>query len=372
MITTTESVTLDRADLSRALKTAGKATPKNPVMPILACVRLLTENGELAVTGASEEMYATERVPCEGEVAACLPLADLARAVAAVKDEEVRLSCDGDLLTLRWGKRGKTTFPVYALEDYPKLTTPDDAVRIALPSALLQGHLPLLAGAVSTDALRPAMGGVLLEDGVLVATNGHVLAAVQTGSLDPFPKALEGDFQPFTLPPNALATALQGTEENVVIEKGREGYARITNGDVTVGVRIIGDPFPNWRAVLPLENDKTLTVDREALLGAVQRASLAASSFTHQAKLTITPSSVTVSAEDIERRRDFEEKVPCEWDGPTVFAIGFNSQYLSFILSGVPGETAEMKFSSPNRAVLFAAGNVRALVMPVVLSNTYA
>ena len=155
-----------------------------------------------------------------------------------------------------------------------------------------------------------------------------------------------------------------------------EGYAGFTCGTTKVLSRLIDESYPNYEAVIPVENDKTLTVNRDSLLAAAKRVALYSSSLTHQIRLGLKPGVVEISAEDIERASEARESVMCEYDGAEM-EIGFNSQYLVEVLTNLGVDEVKFEFSTPNRAGVVMPSdqldgeNVLMLIMPVML-NTYA
>jgi DNA polymerase-3 subunit beta len=155
-----------------------------------------------------------------------------------------------------------------------------------------------------------------------------------------------------------------------------DGHVGFDFGDARVLARLIDETYPNYEAVIPNENDRFLTIDRELMLNAVKRVGLYSSSMTNQIRLAITENHVTISAEDIERSSEAEEKVPCSYESEEM-TIGFNSEYLTEVLSNVQSDKVVFKLSSPNRAGIVVPEEqaddeeILMLIMPVML-NTYA
>jgi DNA polymerase-3 subunit beta len=97
---------------------------------------------------------------------------------------------------------------------------------------------------------------------------------------------------------------------------------------------------------------------------------------TNQIRLAIQSDRVNISAEDIERSSEAEEVVPCDYDAEDM-TIGFNSNYLTEVLSNMDADEVIFKLSSPNRAGIVLPQEqedneeILMLIMPVML-NTYA
>jgi DNA polymerase-3 subunit beta len=81
----------------------------------------------------------------------------------------------------------------------------------------------------------------------------------------------------------------------------------------------------------------------------------------------------------VERSSEAEETIHCDYDSEDM-EIGFNSEYLTEVLSNVDCEEVVFELSSPNRAGIVLpressddapAEDILMLIMPVML-NTYA
>jgi len=155
-----------------------------------------------------------------------------------------------------------------------------------------------------------------------------------------------------------------------------EGHVSFEFGNSRVLARLIDESYPNYQAVIPKENEKRLTINREDMLNAVKRVGLYSSSMTNQIRLEVAADAVTISAEDVERSSEAEEVIPCDFDSDDM-QIGFNSEYLTEVLSNVASEEVVFELSSPNRAGIVVPidqeddEEILMLIMPVML-KTYA
>jgi DNA polymerase-3 subunit beta len=258
--------------------------------------------------------------------------------------------------------------------DYPALPDLSETTRIDMPGALLRRAIQKTGFAVSRDALRPAMMGIFFqigaEGGRAVATDGHRLVKLTVDNM------VSADPLQFVVPEKAMNLAAKvATDEPCAITVDG-GYVAFDFGRSRVLARLIDEAYPNYQAVIPVDNEKRLTVDRVAMLAAVKRVALYSSSMTNQIRLSISADSVSVSAEDIERASEASETVACELEGDDL-VIGFNAVYLTEVLSNIDAEEVLFEFSSPNRAGVVTpleqkeGESIMMLIMPVML-NTYA
>ncbi len=377
--------TVSSADLQKALTAANGAVPSKSTLPILECVLFEKEGDRLRLAATDLEVSIIQRLgvqfgtngAAEAEGAAeriAVPAKRLLDTLRALPDLPITFASDAEFQVELTTDQGRYKMVGFDGADYPALPALDDAREIETDGGLVKRAISKTSFAVSRDALRPAMMGIYFqvrpEHTRVVATDGHRLVKLV---LDAVTAAEPLDF---VVPEKALnLTGRVATDTPCTVRVGG-GYVGFDFGDVKVMGRMIDEPYPNYEAVIPVENDKRLMVSSDALLAAVRRVALYSSSMTHQIRLKLEPNKLTISAEDIERASEAKETVLCEYDGPEL-EIGFNSVYLTEVLSNVGADDVVFEFSSPNRAgVVIPAEqpegeDMLMLIMPVML-NTYA
>ena len=87
--------------------------------------------------------------------------------------------------------------------------------------------------------------------------------------------------------------------------------------------RIIDERYPNYESVIPLENDKQLTVNRPALIAAVQRCSIFSNAITNQIRFSVAKEELRVSAEDMDIGGEAREIVRGAFSVDEDLEIGF-------------------------------------------------
>jgi DNA polymerase-3 subunit beta len=351
-------------------------------MPILECVLFEREGDALRLLASDLDISISQRllVPFEsngsgGRDRVAVPARRLLDTLRALPDVPVTFASDGEFGVELTTDQGRYKMVGFDGADFPALPSLDDARALETDGGVVRRAFSQTAFAVSRDALRPAMMGVFFQmapdGGRVVATDGHRLVRLQLESLGTDP-AIE-----FVVPEKALSLAAKAApEEGPCTLRIGSGHAEFDFGDVRVLGRLIDEPYPNYQAVIPLENERHLTVSREAMLRAVRRVALYSSSMTHQVRLSLAEGQVVISAEDIERNSEARETVMCEYDSEPM-EIGFNAVYLSEVLDNARAEDVLFEFSSPNRAGVVRPASqtdgedVLMLIMPVML-NSYA
>jgi DNA polymerase-3 subunit beta len=379
--------TVSSADLQRALTAVNGAVPSKSTLPILECVLFEKEDGgpsgsirlaatdlEVSIVQRLDVQFESNGAPADAAERIAVPAKRLLDTLRALPDLPITVTSDAEFQVELTTDQGRYKMVGYDGADYPALPSLDGEREIATPAGLVKQAISKTGFAVSKDALRPAMMGIYFqvrpEHSRVVATDGHRLVKLVLDGL-----TAEEPLD-FVVPEKALGlTAKVAGDEPCTIRVGG-GYVGFDFGDANVMGRMIDEQYPNYEAVIPVENDKRLSVSRDALLNAVRRVALYSSSMTHQIRLKMEPNQLSISAEDIERASEAKERVLCEYEGPEM-EIGFNSVYLTEVLSNVGGEDVVFEFSSPNRAGVVTPAeqadgeDMLMLIMPVML-NTYA
>ena len=112
-------------------------------------------------------------------------------------------------------------------------------------------------------------------------------------------------------------------------------------------------------------------------MGALKRVSVFSNKATHQIRLKINGSQLSISAEDLDFANEANERLTCTYVGEDI-EIGFNSKFLLDMLNNIEGDELQVEMSAPNRAGIIsptkkdnAAEDVLMLVMPVMLNNYF-
>ncbi len=223
--------------------------------------------------------------------------------------------------------------------------------------------------AASTDAMRPAMMGVLFEiykdELRAVSTDGHRLVRVI--------KPLESnatDKVKAIVPARVLSIvqkSLSSDDEVEVSISTKESKVKFVIGATKIVAGLIAENYPNYEAVIPLENDKQMIINRTNMLGSVKR--VARFSSRGDVRFQIEPKEIRISAENADEGSAAEETLPCEFKSENLL-IGFNAKFIEDALSHIESEEVKFELSTPTRATIIKPhgdekNNLLMLVMPV-------
>jgi DNA polymerase-3 subunit beta len=260
-------------------------------------------------------------------------------------------------------------------EEFPKLPVIDKPNTIEMPSDVLAEAINHTLFATGNDELRPVMTGVYCQFGkegsIFVATDAHRLVRYRRTDIR---SAKETSFIMPKKPLGLLKSSLPTTNTQVKIDYN-EANAFFTFENTSLICRLIDGRYPNYEAVIPLDNPNKMEIDRLSFQNAIRRVSIFSNKTTHQVKFRIAGSQVDISAEDVDFGNDANERLNCSYDGKDI-EIAFNARFIQDMLNNINSEHVLMELSLPNRAGLLSPPKTEAdpsadllmLVMPVMVN----
>jgi len=246
-------------------------------------------------------------------------------------------------------------------------------MSIGLQPSELQDVIHKTLFACSVDGMRPAMMGVLFEFEAnimtAVATDGHRLVRCRKTTTSEI-----SDKQKIVVPARALSIIqrlLQNEEVSMSVDAERRNI-RFQSENVELESALIVEPYPNYEAVIPVENDKQLLTERMQILDSVKRVGKFSS--IGDIKVVINGTTLKIMAENSSEGESAQEEFPCAFTGEEI-TIGFNSRFVEAALAHIETDEVNIELSSPTTAVIFKPkkeenqGELIILVMPVRINN---
>jgi DNA polymerase-3 subunit beta len=259
--------------------------------------------------------------------------------------------------------------------EFPKAVELENPSTTVVTGDILATAISKTIFAAGNDDLRPVMSGVFFQfstEGLtFVATDAHKLVRYKREDV----KASQvAEFIMPKKPLNLLKGILAASEDEVRIEYN-DSNAKFIFGNSELICRLIDGKYPNYEAVIPKENPNKLTIDRTQFLNSVRRVSIFSNKTTHQIRLKIAGAELNISAEDIDYSNKAEERLTCDYQGDDM-QIGFNSRFLTEMLSNLNADDVQLEMSMPNRAGILTpvdgldeGEQITMLVMPVMLNS---
>lgn len=364
------------SELLKRLQIASGVIGSNPVLPILEDFLFTISNNKLQIAATDLETSITTEIEVmadkDGSVA--VPAKILLETLKALPQQPITFSVNDE----NFGIEITSAYGKYKLAgengaDFPKIPEPESVDTLTISADALTQGISKTLFAASHDELRPAMTGIYFQVDfsklILVATDAHKLvkytfhevnSEVSTSFIVP-KKAL-----------NLLKSALSDVGE--VTLSFNTGNAFFSFGDTQLVCRLIDARYPDYNAVIPVDNPNVLSISRADFQSSLKRIAIYANKTTNQVILNINDGSLTISAQDLDFSNEATEQLTCSYEGNPV-TIGFNAKFLVEMLGVLESEEVKIELSTPNRAgILLPAEETEGeeilmLVMPVMLSN---
>ncbi len=361
---------LQREVLLKPLAQVVNVVERRQTLPVLANLLVQVQDGRLSLTGTDLEVEMVARVAVEdaqdGETT--IPARKLFDIVRALPDgSKVVVSQNGEKITVQAG-RSRFTLASLSANDFPSIDEVEATERVTVPEASLKELIDRTAFAMAQQDVRYYLNGLLfdLRDQVLrcVATDGHRLALCEA--------ALDGSGakRQIIVPRKGvqeLQRLLEGGERTLELELGRS-HLRVKRDDVTFTSKLIDGKFPDYEAVIPIGADRIVSVDREVLRAALQRAAILSNEKYRGVRVEVSPGQLKISAHNPEQE-EAQEDVEADTKVDDL-AIGFNVNYLLDALTSLRDEHVVLQLRDANSSALVrGADNERSrhVVMPLRL-----
>ena len=203
--------------------------------------------------------------------------------------------------------------------------------------------------AVSDDETRYFMNGVYLEktdDKInMVATDGRRLAFVGK----PAGKSIK-DFSGIIIPPKILNTIYKRSgDEGMISISVQEKMIFINFASYQFSSVLIEGMFPNYKKVIPENQEFSLLIKRSEILDALRRVSLMVEKKSHRIFLGISSGKMSVSSEESEIG-SVEDEIPCKYDGEDI-TIALNYRYLEEPFKVMTEDDIKICFSGATKAI---------------------
>ncbi len=367
------------SNLHKHLQVISGVLGSNNTLPILDNFLFEISPGMLSVSASDLETTMNTRleVKSEEEAAIAVPARLLMDYLKNLPDQPLTFTMDAEAMGIEiTNSFGKSKMAAFAADEFPKNPVLEEPSSITIPSELLSTAIHKTIFASGNDDLRPVMSGIYCEmgsDGIrFVGTDAHKLVRYSRTDLS---SPQNGSFIFSKKPLQLIKSTLAAIDSDVHIEFDSKNV-KLSFEDYVVIARLIDGKYPNYEAVIPKDNPNKMLVSRVSLLGSIKRVSIFSNKTTHQVRLRISGSELSLSAEDLDFSNEANERLTCSYEGDDM-EIGFNSRFLIEMLSNLDTEDIQLSLSAPNRAGIITpveadadgSEDVLMLIMPVMLNS---
>lgn len=365
--------TVRKFDLLQELTLIQGVVERKTTIPILANVLVRASGTDLGILATDLDIGLKSVCPIKLTTAGTmtLPAKRLYEIVRALPDKEIKFKRgDANWVTVTCGT---SRFRIAGLpqEDFPAIAEPK-ATLVKIAPEVLSKLITRTVFAISTEDSKYTLSGALMviKPGsiTMVATDGHRLAHIEKSeSFEDVSEEIR-----VLVPKKAMVELVKMISESTDGEKiafsRDENHLFFDLGKRLLVARMLTGQFPNFEAVLPRNNDRIFSVDREEMTAAIRRVAILSDERSRTVRMSVAKGilEVTASHSDL---GEAHETMEVDYHKEEI-QIGFNHQYLLDFLTTADEAQISFEFKDSESAAQLrtASGtdyNYRYVVMPM-------
>src|SRR6202045_4538116 len=289
----TMEITGSKAELLRELTATQGVVERKTTIPILSNYLFEAAGDRLSLTATDLDL--SLRTSCSAKVkkegACTIPARKLHDYVKLLPDADISIKLlDNHWVSIRCG-RSNTKMVGMAKSNFPSLPVFPTAGVVKIPGQVLRSLIARTGFAISSEESRYTLNGALMllkpESITMVATDGHRLAHCERSG-EKF-EGVSGEMK--TLVPkkamDELKSLLDSTDADFVEFAKDDSTLFFRIGSRLLTSRQLTGQFPNYEAVLPKDNSKSITLHGEDFSAAISRVAQFADERSHAVRLKL-------------------------------------------------------------------------------------
>jgi len=352
--TTTMEITVSKFELLRELTATQGVVERKTTIPILSNYLFEAGGDKLSLTATDLDLSlrtsCTAKVKKEGSCT--IPARKLHDYVKLLPDADITIKLlENHWVSIRCG-RSNTKMVGMARSNFPSLPMFPTAGVMKIPAQVLRSMIAKTGFAIASEESRYTLNGALMvlkpESITMVATDGHRLSHIERSGTK-F-EGVSGEMK--TLVPkkamDELKSLLDSTDAEEIEFAKDESTLYFRIGTRLLTSRQLTGQFPNFEAVLPKDNNKSITVHGDELAAAISRVAQFADERSRAVKMRLEKGELKLSASSSETGES-EDSIEIDYNGETM-AIGFNAQYLLDFLKATGSGDVKLEFKDAQSA----------------------
>lgn len=373
-------IIINKEDLLNGIKVVEKITAQKGSQPILSNILIETVSNDRVRFCATDlnlsiSHKANAQVEKEGQIT--LSAKRLGEITSKLDNKPIKLSLNPDtnIVTISCGKAKFELIGISANE-FPKVfdeeTLEDDEKSFEInKNTLIKGVKQVVFSAALHESASVLSGVCFNIDSntlEIVATDGNRLtrASKEINSKD--------DSAIFIVPSRTLQELIRISsiiEDEKITIRLKKAKIRFEFEDVIFQSKLINGTYPKYHQLIPTSNDKIVYIDRDELIGVIERVCVMVNERTNIIKFTFNKNSLELSTDspDAGSGKDFID-VDSNFDE---IVIAFNYKYVLDSLKNMDTKKVKIEIATSLSATLFKPANENqegdesyvCLIMPV-------
>ena len=336
----------DGLDLSDAVLKVSKALSVKAANPVLEGIKITAKGDSLTLLASDMELTIEKRIKAdvlmEGEtVVVGKYFVEFAKKLEKEQVELCRLY-DGQL-QIKYSD-SESELQVFPVENFPKIEREEDINYFEISQSDFKNVVERTVFACSSDESRPILKGVLFEiqNGTLttVALDGFRMSVVKK-------EVKASSDMKIVIPSRALQEIIRLLDKEdetlkIILQKNTL-FVEVENTVLTS--RLIEGEFVKYNHILPTTFTNVVTVNKNALLNSIERASIVVRNDRYNVvKMDIKEEGMNVTAKS--EVGTVNENIPVNLSGKDI-SIAFNGKYLADYLKISGEEFINLNLNSP-------------------------
>ena len=352
--TTTMEITVSKFELLRELTATQGVVERKTTIPILSNYLFEAAGDKLSLTATDLDL--SLRTSCNAKVkkegSCTIPARKLHDYVKLLPDADITIKLlENHWVSIRCG-RSNTKMVGMAKSNFPTLPVFPTAGEVKIPGDVLRSMIAKTGFAIANEESRYTLNGALMvlkpESITMVATDGHRLAHIERSG-EKF-DGVSGEMK--TLIPkkcmDELKSLLDSTDAETIDFAKDESTLYFRIGPRLLTSRQLTGQFPNFEAVLPKDNSKSITLHGEELSQAISRVAQFADERSRAVRIKLEKGELKLSASSTETGES-EDSLETDYNGDPL-TIGFNAQYIIDFLKAVGAGDVKLELKDPQSA----------------------
>jgi DNA polymerase-3 subunit beta len=352
--TATMEITVSKFELLRELTATQGVVERKTTIPILSNYLFEASGDRLSLTATDLDL--SLRTACAAKVkkegSCTIPARKLHDYVKLLPDADITIKLlENHWISIRCG-RSNTKMVGMARSNFPTLPVFPTAGSVKIPAQVLRGMIAKTGFAIASEESRYTLNGALMvlkpESITMVATDGHRLAHVERGG-EKF-EGVSGELK--TLIPkkamDELRSLLDSPDAETIDFAKDESTLYFRIGQRLLTSRQLTGQFPNFEAVLPKDNNKSVTLPGNELGAAISRVAQFADERSRAVRLRMEKGELKLSASSTETGES-EDTIETSYQGDSL-TVGFNAQYILDFLKAVGAGDVKLEFKDAQSA----------------------
>ena len=347
-----------RDHLLKSLNSVQGVVEKKNTLPILSNVLLQLKDNKLSIVATDLDIIFYDeisdvKIVTEGSTTTSATiLYDILRKMPSNSELNFELKTENKLSL----KSDNSDFNLLCLptDNFPTFADEFESKEISLDNNKFLKLLNKTRISISNDDTRHYLNGIFLH--LTEAHGRNFLTGVATDSHRLSSSSLEidniSDFTSLILPRKTafqLCSLLTESKEQLKMQTS-ENKIKFNLGNTKLISKVIDGKFPDYKKVVPTNNDKTLIVSSNEFINSIERVASVSLDRKEGVKLNINKDNIQLSVNSA-NSGEGNEKIKAEFNSENL-NISFNSKYLIDITSEVEDKNLKMSLKDSVSPVL--------------------